>query len=265
MKKRSTFILMVGMLIISFNIAPQSVGLPTEYQSGSYVTWTVNVAPRNTTNMYYSEGGNMIAENRSIMSCIIDSVANDIVGTYYVGNISVTANDTEIAKDLVLGVWGTPTEWWPGMFVKTGQSNIESLNETAYAAAERGPDNFLNGTMSSRYDNVSVVVWNSTSKVYNTIDEECIIFDFQQDPTGFGEPQVTHLAYSLNSGVLVKANTSYTFVDPYNLVLSLVTLAPPIPVDFTANPGVLITIIGVVGGALLAVVVVVYIKLRRSN
>ncbi|TET07029.1 MAG: hypothetical protein E3J86_14230 [Candidatus Thorarchaeota archaeon] len=265
MKKRSAFILMFGLLIITFNVAPQSVGLPTEYQSGDYVTWTVNVAPRNTTIMYYSEGGNMLAENRSIMSCIVDSVANDIVGTYYIGNISVTANDTEIARDLVLGVWGTPTEWWPGMFVKTGQSNIESLNETAYAAAERGPDNFLNGTMSSRYDNVSVVVWNSISETYNTIDEECIVFNFQQDPTGFGEPQVTHLAYSLNSGVLVKANTSYSFGDPYNLVLSLVELAPPIPVDFTVNPGVFITITGVLGGALLAVIVVVYIKLSRSN
>ncbi|MFW9795365.1 MAG: hypothetical protein ACFFEE_13745, partial [Candidatus Thorarchaeota archaeon] len=73
------------------------------------------------------------------------------------------------------------------------------------------------------------------------------------------------LAYSLNSGVLVKANTSYSFGDPYNLVLTLVELAPPEIVDFTAFPGGLITLVGLLGGAILAVIVIVYVKLSRSN
>lgn len=207
----------------------------------------------------------MLAENLSTMSCVIDDISDDVTGTYIIGNVSVTANDTEIARDLVLGVWGTPTEWWPGLFVQTGESNIEILNATAYAAAERTAGNYLNGTMISRYDNVSVVVWNSTSQVYNQIEVECIIFDYEQDPTAFGEPQITHLAYSLTSGVLVNANTSYSFGDPYNLVLTLVELAPPVPVDFTPYLGGFITFAGLIGGAILAIIVIIYVKSSRNN
>jgi len=264
MKKRSTFVLLVGFFILIFTLTPQAVGLPVEIQDGSYVHWTVNVAPRNITNMYYSEGGNMLAENLSLMSCYVDSVADDIIGTYAIGNISVIANDTEIAKDLVLGVWGSPTEWWPGLFVKTGQNNIESLNVTAYAAAERVSGNYLNGSMTSRYENISVVVWNSTAEVYDHVDEECIVFDYEQDPTIFGEPQITHLAYSLNSGILVKANTSYSFGSPYNLVISLVVLKPTVATDLTAGSEVLV-FSGLIGGAILAVIVIAYIQHSRRN
>lgn len=265
MRKRSALILLVGLFILTFNITPQAVGLPTEIQSGSYITWTVNIAPRNITNMYYSEGGNMLAENRSHMSFYVDSIADDVVGTFHIGNVTVAANDTEIARDLVLGVWGTHTEWWPGLFVETGQSNIESLNDTAYAAAERLSGNYLNGTMTSRFDDVRVVVWNSTTEIYDHVDEECIVFDYEQDPTVFGDPQVTQLAYSLNSGVLVKANTSYSFGVPYNLVISLVVLAPPPPpVDFPAWPGILIGP-ALIGGAFLAAIVIAYTRLSRRN
>jgi hypothetical protein len=265
MKKRIAFVLLLGLFMLPFIFSPQTFGLPTEIRTGSEITWTVNVAPQDITIMYYSEGGNMLAENGSTMLCAVSSISDDVVGTFSIGNVTVAANDTEIAKDLVLGVWGTPTEWWPGFFVETGQSNIHSLNETAYAAAERGPDNYLNGTMTSRYDNVSVIVWNSTLEVYELVEEDCIIFDYEQDPTSFGEPQITHLAYSLNSGILVKANTSYSFGNPYNLVISLVVLAPPIPVDFSVNQEVLILITGVLGGGLLAFIVVVYMKLSRRT
>ncbi|MFX1604701.1 MAG: hypothetical protein ACFFDD_02230 [Promethearchaeota archaeon] len=264
MRKRNAFVLLIGLFIVSFNIAPQVVGLPTGIQSYSYLTWTVNVAPRNITIMYYSEGGNMLAENHSTMSCLVRNISDDVVGTFSIGNVTVTANDTEIARDLVLGVWGTYTEWWPGFFVETGQSNIESLNETAYAAAERVSGNYLNGTITSRHDNVSVVVWNKTTRVYDHVDEECIIFDYEQDPTGFGVPQVTHLAYSLKSGVLVAANTSYSFGVPYNLVLSFVVLAPPEVVDFTVNFGPMILFTGLIGGGLVALIVIIYRRLSRS-
>ena len=264
MKKRSALILLVGLFILTLNITPQAVGLPTGIQRYTHLTWTVNVAPRNITIMYYSEGGNMLAENRSTMSCLVTNISDDVVGTFHIGNVTVAANDTEIARDLVLGVWGTYTEWWPGFFVETGQSNIESLNETAYAAAERLPGNYLNGTMTSRYDNISVVVWNSTTEIYDHVDEECIVFDYEQDPTVFGEPQVTQLAYSLNSGVLVKGNTSYSFGVPYNLVISLVVPAPPPPPDFPAWPGIFIGP-ALIGGAILAVVIIAYTRLGRRN
>ena len=91
MKKRNAFILLIGLFIVSFNLAPQAVGLPTEIRSYSHLTWTVNVAPRNITIMYYSEGGNMLAENRSTMSCLVRNITDDVVGNFHIGNVTVTA------------------------------------------------------------------------------------------------------------------------------------------------------------------------------
>lgn len=265
MKKRNAIILIVALFVVTVNTTSQTVGLPTDVQSGTSYTWIVNVAPQSVTNMFFSEGGNMLAENDTSMSCDVEIIGDDIVGTYFIGNVSVRANDTEIAKDLVLGVWGTYTEWWPGLFIETGQSNIDALNATAYAAAERVYGNYLNGTMTSRYDNVTVAIWNSSSHAYALESEECIIFDFEQDPTGFGEPQITHLAYSLTSGVLMRANTSYSFGDPYNLAITFVELPDPTPVDFTVDFGGVLIISGIIGGGLLAVIVISYIWLSRRS
>ena len=82
---------------------------------------------------------------------------------------------------------------------------------------------------------------------------ECIIFDYEQDPTESGEPQLTHLAYALDTGVLVEARTSYSFGVPYLLELELdltVSVDPP----FIAI-GLVVTVI---------VVLTVVIATRRS-
>ncbi|MHA1135621.1 MAG: hypothetical protein ACTSSE_03965 [Candidatus Thorarchaeota archaeon] len=262
MKKRSTLLLLVGLCILSFSITPHVVGLPTVIESGTEVVWKVSTAPRNITNMYYSEGGNMLAENESLMSCSVSQIADDISGHYTIGNVSVLANDTEIARDLVLGVWGSPTEWWPGFFVETGSTNIAILNATAFAAAERVKDNYLNGTMTSRIENYAFAIWNSTTEDYSLVTEECIIFDYEQDPL-IGN-QNTHLAYSLITGVLVEANTSYSFGIPYNLVVILSAINPLVPYDHPVIPQA-IALTGLVGGTILAVVVVIYMKSRRNK
>jgi hypothetical protein len=56
---------------------------------------------------------------------------------------------------------------------------------------------------------------------------DCIIFEYEQDPVSFGEPQLTMLAYDLVTGVMVKANTSYSFGTPYSLVLELEGIYTP--------------------------------------
>jgi hypothetical protein len=136
----------------------------------------------------------------------VDEVTPEVSGNLIIGNASVTANDTMIARDFVLGVWGV-TEWWPGLVIPTGASEIEELNETAFASAERVAGNYLNGTMISYYENVSAA----------GTEYECIVFEYTQDPVSFGEPQVTYLAYSLQSGILVKGNSSVTLTEPYLL------------------------------------------------
>jgi hypothetical protein len=86
------------------------------------------------------------------------------------------------------------------------------------------------------------------------------VFDYEQDPPG---TQVTHLAYSLATGILVEADTSVTFGSTFRLKISLVEVDIPGPVDLTVDPGAMIVVVGIFGGGLLAIVVLVYIRQSR--
>ena len=242
MKKKHTLTLLV-LIFMSFMItAPEIDGFAQGIQPDSTITWQVKKAPSVGFDMYWSEGGGWIADNDSLMMFTVSNIGEDIEGSLTLGNLTVAANDTEIAKDLTLGVWGA-TAWLPGLFVKIGQSNIDSLNETAYAAAERVQYNYLNGTMTSRYDNVTI----------GSVTIECIIFDYEQDPSGFGEPQVTHLAYALDTGVLVEASTSYSFGVPYLLELEL---------DLTVSVDPLFVTVGIAVTVIVIIAVAVVMKRR---
>jgi hypothetical protein len=183
------------------------------------------------------------------MTFSIDNVDDDVYGELTIGNASVASNDTMIALDLTLGIWPS---WLTGLFVEVGQENIESLNETAYAAAERVSGNWMNGTMSSRFENISV----------GQTLQECIVFDYEQDPPG---TQVTHLTYSLVTGVLVEADTTVAFGSTYRLVISLRELVFPSVVDFTVDLGPMIVFSGIIGGGMLAAIVIVYVRLSRQR
>ncbi|MHA1614240.1 MAG: hypothetical protein ACTSW7_04915 [Candidatus Thorarchaeota archaeon] len=240
MKKKNTLIIIVVLLMLFINVTPLSDGFASGIQTNTTFRWHVKTAPSVGFSFYMNDGG-WIAENDSMMMFHVNNVGEDIEGILTIGNASITTTDTNISIDLTLGVWGF-TAWLPGLFVKVGQSNIDSLNETAYAAAERVQYNYLNGSMTSRYDNITI----------DSITMECIIFDYEQDPTGFGEPQLTHLAYALDTGVLVEARTSYSFGEPYILELEL---------DFTVSVDPLFIMIGL--AVTIIVIIAVVIATRR--
>lgn len=198
----AVFILMPAMISIA-----DGASAITPIQGGQIeLEWTVHHAPSEPFALFWCEGENWLSSNDSIMFFTVDEVTAEAAGELIIGNATVTANDTMIARDLVFGVWGA-TEWWPGLIVTTGTSAIDQLNQTAYASAERVAGNYLNGTMISYYDNVTA----------SGTEYECIVFEYIQDPVVFGEPQETYLAYSLDSGVLIKGNSSVTFSQPYLL------------------------------------------------
>ncbi|MHA2359099.1 MAG: hypothetical protein ACXAB5_02405 [Candidatus Thorarchaeota archaeon] len=250
MKRKISLIVLVALLMLSISSAPQVFGYSSAIRSHQTINWEIDAVPSVPFSMYYTEGGNWLADNESFMSFNIDSFDDDVVGTLSLGNVSVLANDTEVAKDLTLGVWGTHTEWWPGLIIKVDSPEVVSLNATAYASAERIEGNYLNGTMTSSYETITI----------GEYDHQCIVFDFEQD---FPGNQVTHLAYSLTTGILIEANTSYSFGTLYELAIRFVNFVEP--VDLTADPGGFITFTGIVGGGLLAVIVIVYIILSRKR
>lgn len=195
------------LLMPSMAVAADGYGITAPPQSAELeLEWTVHHAPSTPFSLFWSQGSNWLSSNNSRMFFTIAEIGDDVTGELIIGNATVTANDTMIARDLVFGVWGL-TEWWPGLIIKTGSSDIEQLNQTAYAAAERVQGNYLNGTMVSHYENVTAT----------GIEYECIVFEYTQDPVAYGEPQITYLAYSLESGILIKGNSSFTFTEPYLL------------------------------------------------
>lgn len=246
--------MVVGLLSLSISSTPLALGYDPTIQVGNTLMWQIETAPSDAFNMFYTGGGDWLAQNETPFTFYISSVSDDVLGQLSIGNVSVQANDTDIAKDLTLGVWGTPTEWWPGLIVRNTQLAIDDLNETAYASAERVAGNYLNGTMESSIDTISL----------SSGDVTCIVFDYEQDPTGFGEPQRTHLAYSLLTGVLIEANTSYSFGTPYELVFRFVGFVTTTIVDLTADWGGFLTYLGIAGGIFAAVVLLVFWRLSRK-
>ncbi len=195
-------------IIISMN----SIGVGSGYaaditpalDSKTTVIWEVLETPSTAFQSFWTGGGYWIAQKQSNMTFVVGDIQEDVTGFFFLGNMTVYTNDTMISRDLALGVWGA-VEFSPGLFIKIDSASITELNSTAFEAVERIQWNYLNGTMVSYYDNYSI----------NDVEHQCIVFEYQQDPTIVGTPQHTQLIYSLSTGILLYANTSYYFGAPY--------------------------------------------------
>ncbi|MGY5859309.1 MAG: hypothetical protein RTU63_08060 [Candidatus Thorarchaeota archaeon] len=220
MNRKAIFVATLLITLFTMNTISGSMAYANDIypvqDASTTVKWEVTHAPESTFSMYFSGAGNCLIENGSIMTFSVGEINEDIEGLLRIGNVSILTNDTDVARDLVLGV-GIFSAFEPGLFVKAGASNIDALNESAFTVAARVSDNFMNGTMTSAYENV-------------TIDEneyEAIIFDYEQDTPFSGDPQITRLIYDTNSGVLLYANTSYWFgtgFEPYWLEFEFIEI-----------------------------------------
>ena len=234
-------------LVLTLGIGGETVAFAVEISPAvdrtTTVNWRILRTPQNATNAYWSNGGFWQAEEDGKMSFLVCDAQADITGELRLGNMTVTTNDTMIARDLALGVWGV-VEFSPGLFIKISSEHIAELNNTAYASAQRVAWNYLNGTMLSYYDNLTL----------DDIEHECIVFEYQQDPTAAGTPQHTTLVYNISTGVLVYANTSYYLGEsfkPYVFEIEFLSI------DYTGTmPGLLIglTIVMLVSVAAVALV-----------
>ncbi len=209
---------------------------------GTTITWNITASPDVPVTWGWSGDGRWLAEAGSKMSFEINKTSPDIAGTLTLGNFSIYANDTDIARELVLGVWGI-TQFFPGLVVENDDASLSKLNDTAYSAAARVKGNYLNGTMESYYDEIV-----APAGAYS-----CIVFEYEQDPTAFGEPQKTTLAYDLDTGILVWANTSYSFGTPYVLTLALESIVQPLA---PIHPAIIYGTVTVVAVIVIAILII---------
>ena len=221
--KRSAVIAIGGLLFLSVILIPTAIssGVLNPLAPGLFgdatIQWRVKQSPDVPFQLFYSGNEKWIAENGSIMSFQITKINDDFEGIVKLGNSTWRGNDTDLARDLTLGVWGK-TAWLPGLLIHTDEKSIEQENATAYKSALRVYGNYLNGTIDSKIESIEL-----SGKYYN-----CINFYYVQDEPLFGDPQILRLSYDLNSGILVYANVYYSFGVPYTFEIALLSVSSPL-------------------------------------
>jgi len=221
MRKKEILAFTLLVAVLSMNMIVGSMAYALDIQPAedrtTVVNWQIINAPESAFNMYFTGAGNCLIEADTTMSFTVGEISDDVAGQLNIGNVSILTNDTDVARDLVLGV-GIFSAFLPGLFVETGVSNFNDLNSSAYTSTERVSGNWMNGTMDSSYDNVTI----------GDTEYETIIIDYVQDPPFAGNPQKTQLIYDIITGVLLYANTSYWFgegFEPYWLEIEFLEIS----------------------------------------
>ena len=253
MKKKEIFAFTILIAVLSMNMIVGSMAYASDIQPAedrtTVVNWQVTQAPQSAFNLYFTGAGYCLIEADSTLSFTVGDINGDVEGLLTIGNVSIMTNDTDVSRDLVLGV-GIFSAFEPGLFVETGVSNFNDLNASAYTSAERVSGNWMNGTMTSSYGNVTI----------GDIEFEAITFDYEQDAPFAGDPQRTCLIYDITTGILLYANTSYWFgegTEPYWLEIEFLGINYAGPFPLTTIYYVIITSIIVV------IIIVIVVRQRK--
>ncbi len=254
MKKQETIAVVLLLTVISMSAITGSQAFANDIQpvmdAITEARWEVVHVSEGAFSMYFTGGGLCMIENGSTISFAVSEIEDDVGGLLSIGNVSVITNDTEVSRDLVLGI-GIFSTFEPGLFVQVGSGDIALLNESAFSAAERVSGNYMNGTISSMYDNVTI----------GDNEYETIIFDYVQDAPIAGNPQRTQLIYDVNTGVLLYANTSYWLGEgfaPYWLEFEFVEIVHKAVID---PPILLLPIL--IGTTILVFLIIAIVSKRR--
>ncbi len=243
MKKKEIFAFTILIAVLSMNMIVGSMAYASDIQPAedrtTIVKWQVTHAPLSAFNMFSTGPVNCLIEADTTLSFTVGEINEDVEGLLNIGNVSIMANDTDVARDLVLGVgWFSP--FLPGLFVEIGVSNFNDLNSSAYASAE----SVLNGTMTSSFSNVTI----------GDIEFEAITLDYEQDTPDVGDPQRTRLIYDITTGILLYANTSYWFGEGFEsywleiefLDITYSSTFPPLTIYYVIIAIIIVGIIAIV-------------------
>ena len=145
----------------------------------------------------------------------IQEIADDeLYGSFTIGNLTLSANNSRIAAELVFSIW----PWFPGLVSHLDWNTVDQ------AATDAATSYYMNGSLNIR----------STALTRS--------FIYHQGPWG---NQNTTLVYDVNSGILLKGYTEFFFLNDYHLGIEFVNL--------TQRPTNLTTLLfmGVLGSAVI--------------
>ena len=69
------------------------------------VTWNVIDSPNVPVEWGWTGEGSWFIEEAGTISFTITDIHSDVEGTLQIGNFTIEANNTDIARELVIGVW----------------------------------------------------------------------------------------------------------------------------------------------------------------
>lgn len=254
--KRQTLMTLLFVMILLHPIATISASgyssvLSPQAYGNTVISWDIVDAPEYAVG-WWGPGfvflGNWFAEDGDRMTFAVTEIGDAdayLTGELVLGNLTLTTNNTEIGYNLILGLAGL-VSWLPGIAIPVGESSVQAENQTAFAAAERVFANWLNGSIDAWYENITI----------GSVEYECIVWDFIQDDPIYGGPQLTTLAYDLETGVLVRCNSTYTFDFPYIFVLELESVQAPQSLDI----GMVVMLAGSLG--VIGILAVIVLKRR---
>ena len=157
-----------------------------------------------------------------------ENTDNELHGLFTIGNLTLLANDSRIAAELVFSIW----PWFPGL--------VSHLNWNAVdqAANEAAMSFYMNGSLDIQ----------STATTRSYI--------YHQGPWG---NQNTTLVYDVNSGILLDGYTEFFFLNDYHLGIQFVNL--------TQKPTSLMTLVftGILGVAVIILAFSFIIRRKKSR
>lgn len=226
------FVLSTGLLCVQLTTAqglPYASQLYPDAFSTSKLHWRITNVTDETVEFGFGSGTFWHAQAGQALSFEIQDIANDeLTGLLIIGNLTLQANNSRIAAELVFSIW----PWFPGLV-----SHLD-WNAVDQAATEAATGFWMNGTLD--------IQEGLSTKTYK----------YHQGPWG---NQNTTLIYDINSGILLSAYTEVFFQNDYHLGIDFVAL--------TQNPTSLsiMLFVGVFGIVLIIVFFAIVISRARSK
>lgn len=167
--------------------------------------WRINNVTNAAVEYGFGSGTFWQAEADQTISFEIQEIVNDeLRGLFTIGNLTIPANDSRIAAEIVFSIW----PWFPGLVSHLDWSSVDQ------SATEVAASFYMNGSLE--------IETTSTTKTY----------EYHQGPWG---NQNTTLTYDLGTGILLSAYTEFFFLNDYHLGIDFLLI--------TQNPTNLATLL----------------------
>lgn len=181
---------------------PQTTAQNISYAPGLYpnafsspkLHWKIKNVTNEVVEFGFGSGTFWQAQAGLALTFEIKEIANDeIFGVFTIGNLTLLANNSQIAAELVFSIW----PWFPGLVSHLDWNTVDQ------DATDAATTFFMNGSLD--------ILTTSTTKSYI----------YRQGPWG---NQNTTLVYDLVSGILLSAYTEFFFLNDYHLGVDFITL-----------------------------------------